>query len=250
MSSSTTPSKVSPTKLALPTEPSVLSQLPTDHIMLFYGPPGVGKTTFVNQLGQRVLFLSTDRGTRSIKSLRIEVPTVDKLEAAIDALEAAKSLPYDIICLDHIDDVCHMLADAVCEALGVDALSDAGYGKGWKLFADGLHNVVARLKALNTGLVFICHETIKTIKAQGLETDRTMPDIVKSAWKLLIPLVDLVGYCGFTPVKNAEGKREEIRTLTTTPREDLYAKDRTLRVRPNGIEKLDGSKFISTFKKV
>lgn len=244
--SSPTPASKKPAAFVLPTQKTVIAQKAKDHVMMFYGPPGVGKTTFVNALADRVLFLSTDRGTRSLAAMRVEITTVAKLEAVLDALE--KSCPYDIICLDHVDDFCHMLSDEVCSQLGIDSLGDAGYGKGWKLYTDAIHNTIARLKALNVGIVFICHEAIKTIRARGLETERTMPDLAKSASKVLIPLVDLVGFCGFTPRKTAEGKRVEIRTLTTIPREDLYAKDRTRRVKPKAEELLDGKKFIATFE--
>lgn len=215
--------------------------------MMFYGPPGIGKTFFVNSLSERVLFLSTDRGTRSQAALRLEIDSIDRLDQVVQKLEATRPCPYDIIALDHVDDFTHLINDEVCTKLGIDSLGDAGYGKGWKLSSDSFYSLIGRIKALKTGLIFICHETIKTVKVSGLEKDRIMPDLSKSSWKILVPLVDLVGFCGWTPVKNAEGKRVEIRTLTTVPREDLYAKDRTRRVRPPGIEKLDGKKFMESF---
>lgn len=241
----------SPPKIVLPTQKSVVAQSVKDHIMLFYGPPGVGKSTFVNDLSPKVLFISTDRGTRSLDTMRVEVTSIQEALDTLDLLSArakAGTLDYDFICIDHIDDICRMVADEVCSILGIDALGDAGYGKGWKMYSDGIYEVVSQLKALKTGIVFICHETIKTIRANGIETERTMPDMSKSAWKMFVPLVDIIGFCGFARVKQGD-KMVEVRTLATSTSNDIYAKDRTRRTRVKGIELLDGGKFASSFQK-
>jgi hypothetical protein len=80
-----------------------------------------------------------------------------------------------------------------------------------------------------------------------METERTMPDLSKSAWKVIVPKCDLVGYCGFKVIKKG-GKRQEIRILETIPREDLYVKDRTNRDFEGTYEELNGKKFVATFK--
>jgi len=241
--------KKTATPNSLPFEPTMEATNPKDYIMSFFGPPGVGKTTFVNGLG-RVLFLSTDRGTRFIKARRVECLDWKGMNKALDDLEKLPdaSKHYDYVCIDHVADWANMAESFVLTKLNVDALTDAGYGKGWSMLKKEIYRFMERIKRLNLGIIFIAHEVIKTVKVRGIEVNKTMPLMSKQAWDAIIPLCDLVGYVGMRPVKQG-GKRVELRTLETQPRQDLYAKDRTRRQKPaKEYELLTPDKFIGTFK--
>lgn len=233
----------------LPTEPSKSAVSLKDYIIMFFGPPGVGKTTIVNELADRVLFLSTDRGTRFMSAMRLECLDWNQCKARVKALGNgnAKKL-YDIIAVDHVDDIANMAEQWVLRELGIRSLADEKWGKGWSMLKKELNTFVTDLKRLDVGIVFISHEITKTVKVNGLEIDKCMPDISKQSWKIIVPLADLVGYCTFRRVKGDDGKAKEIRVLETTPRLDLYCKDRTDRKRPDrDWEPLDGRKFVKTF---
>jgi len=236
-------------KLVLPTQKSITASSILEYITLFFGPPGVGKTTFVNDLTGKVFFISTDRGTRYMNTLRAECTDWKGLRRIIQALKTqADKTKYDIVCIDHIDDICAMCEEHVCNELGLGDLTDAGYGKGWKAYKKSIWSVIQDILSLNLGVVMIAHEIIKTIRTKVIETERTMPDLSKSAWKVIIPKCDIVGYCGFKVIKKG-GVKKEIRILETIPREDLYVKDRTTRKVTESYELLDGKQFVKTFKK-
>jgi len=238
---------VKPSGFKLPTEPSFVATSITDYITMFYGPPGVGKTTFVKDLG-RVLFLSTDRGTRFVSAMRVECHKFEdfmKVARALTKPGACK--PYNMIAIDHVDDFANICEDHVCDQLGIEALSDAEYGKGWAAFRKTMHAYIQLLLKLDLGVVFIAHETIKTVRTKSIQLERTMPALSKTAWNVLIPLCDLIGYCGFKSIK-VGGKRQEVRVLITNPSESLYAKDRVTSRRRSERELLDGAKFIQTFE--
>jgi len=238
-------------KIILPTEKTIEAQNIYDHIIMLYGPPGIGKTEFMEKLSDSTFFISTDRGTKSFPALRWPVHNWSELIKIIRALEIENAgNKYQIICLDHIDDIAMMAEDEACETLGVEALGDAGYNKGWRRYKKNIWEILQRLLRLNTGIGLIAHETIKTIRTRVVETERTMPDLTKSAWKILVPKCDLVGYCGFKIIKQKTGKRKEIRIIRTSPLESIYAKDRTRRVQPeSGYELLDGKEFAKTFER-
>jgi len=237
-------------RVVLPTEKTIIAQLIHDYIIAIYGPPGIGKTEFADKLSDRTFFISTDRGTRYRYALREEVHTWEELIEVIVALEKQPSL-YKIIALDHIDDICVLADIKACKMLDIEALEDAGYSKGWKLYKKLIWSILERLLALDTGIVLIIHETIKTIKTAVTETQRTMPDLTKSAWKVLIPKCDLVGYCGWKKLKlKGKNKRTTCRIIHTSPTESIYCKDRTQRRKPEeGFELLDGEAFAQTFVK-
>jgi hypothetical protein len=232
--------------VALPKKPTIHAQSLSDYISLFFGQPGVGKTTFVNDFG-RVLFISTDRGTRYLSAMREEVSNWVDCQRVLKSLQALKSPPYDFVAIDHVDDWANMGESHVLKKLRVEALTDAGYGKGWSMYKKLLHTFVQGIIGLKMGIVFIAHEETKAIKVDGLEIDRCMPKMSKQAWNIIIPLADVVGFCDIKPMK-VKGKRQQVRTIETEPKRDLYAKDRSRRKRPaRGFDLLDGRKFIETF---
>jgi hypothetical protein len=237
---------------SLPTKRTMVLQRPVDSIMLFFGPPGVGKTTFVNSFSKNVLFLSSDRGTRFLDTMRVEAFNWNTVNKTLAKLEKKGAPHYDIIALDHVDDFTNYAEDWVCNDLQVESLTDKSlpWGKGWRAYKKQMDQMVRRILSLNSGLVYIAHETIKTVTVRGREVDKVMPAMSKSAWNLIVPMADIVGYCGFDTIKVKVGgktKKKEIRVLETVPREDLYCKDRTNRRKPEGVELLDGAAFLKTF---
>jgi len=232
--------------ITLPTKKTTITGSVKDHIILVYGPPGVGKSTFTNGLADNVLFISTDRGSRHLKALRVEVGTWQEIDRVITMLENQKrkgELAYDMVALDHVDDISNIVELHVCSQLGVDSLEEVGFGKGWRAHRKELWKLLQRILNLGTGLVLIAHESIKTLRMRKIETERIMPDLSKGAWKVVIPICDIVGYCGFRTIKTGQ-----IRIITTQPTESIYAKDRTLRTHPeSGWELLKGLDFVATF---
>jgi len=240
--------------IGLPTSSTFIGREPKDYILMFYGPPGVGKTTFASRLG-KVLFLSTDRGTRHLDAMRVECNTWGKFETTLKKVEALDnpSAYYDFIAIDHLSDWHNMAEDYTCKKLGVDGLGEAGYGKGWKEYKRTMRGYVQRILAVGIGVILIAHEKTEIIKTRAIELNRTSPGLQKTAWDVIVPITDLIAYCGFRTValKTPDGKkkRKEVRVLETVPREDLYLKDRTVRDKPEeGYEPLNARKFLATFK--
>lgn len=238
-----------PGGIVLPTAKTMPAVHLADYITVVFGQPGIGKTTFVNALSDRVLFASTDRGTRFLNAMRVECHKYEDFLSLLTKLEAGGAKQYEFLAIDHVDDWANMVETYVLQKLGVEALTDAGYGKGWSVMKKEIVRFMARVKALGMGIVFIAHEDTKKVKVRGLDVDKCQPLMSKQAWNAIIPLADIVVYCCAKPMKDAAGKRVEVRIIETTPREDLYAKDRTRRKRPpvGQHEIMDGRKFIGTF---
>jgi hypothetical protein len=110
-----------------------------------------------------------------------------------------------------------------------------------------LFQLIQEILSFNVGLAFIAHEDIKTIKTKVMEKECFMPDLTKSSKKIILPKCDLVGYCGQMRIKKG-GNKKTIRIVRTSPLDSVYAKDRTLRDKPeDGWERLDAKLFVETF---
>ena len=231
----------------LPANKSMLAGRPSDYILFFYGPPGVGKTTFVNGLADRVLFLSSDRGTRFQEALRIEIHDYETLDRAITALENGDE-HYDMVCFDVIDHFTALIETQITKEMGIDSLSDGQWGAGWNEYKKRIHQVIQRILRVGAGVAFISHEKIVSVKTRTREEERYQPTLQRSAAGVIIPLTDIMGYCTFQVVKT-KTKTSQRRVLRTQPTANIDAKDRTTaRTKPDsGVELLNPEKFHSTF---
>jgi len=235
--------------LKLPTEPTKSKSTFKGCLCLFYGAPGVGKTTFVNNLtAKKVLFISTDRGTRYLETMRVECNSWKKLQQILTALKKDHKT-YDFICLDHVDDICNLAESNVCEEMNIEALGDADWGKGWKLYESKIRKLVQDLLSLSLGVVFISHEVTRTNRSRTLELEVTMPALSKAAGKVIIPMCEIVGYISVRVMRNAEKQKVNRHVLQTQPKEELYCKDRTdRRKNSKDYELLNAEEFLKTFE--
>lgn len=248
--------KTKVSSISIRTEPRLVAKKPSDYMFLFFGPPGTGKSTLANNMGM-TFFISTDRGTRFFEAIAEEVNCWEDFDKEVTKLEKWKkkngALPYDYFAIDHIDDLTDMAQLYICNKLDVESLTDAGHGKGWDLYKRMLRQMINRVKRLDLGIIFICHEEMKNIKINGIETDRILPAMQKSAWKIIVPLVDIVGYVSLHSYQK-KGKRVELVGMQTKASKNIYAKDRTNRNVPDDqlielIEEDNATKFLATFTK-
>jgi hypothetical protein len=250
--------------IVLPTEKSIRAQTVEEHIIMVYGPPGIGKTKFAEDMSPRTLHLSTERGTRYLNALRLEISNYTEFKRTMKTLTNHHDLSslYDMISVDHVDDLCMMVETRVCSRLGIDDLADVEWGKGFRQYRRAFWNEIAGLFSLptglilvahetSTGLILVAHETSREIKTKLRKTDTMIPDLTKSSRKILLPRVDFVGYCTFAHLRiKGSKKRKEVRIVRSQPVSGIYAKDRTLRRKPkDGWEYLDGAAFAQTFIK-
>lgn len=225
----------------------IIYQKFTDYISTFYGAAGVGKTSFVHGFSDRVLFISTDRGTRFLPlkgNCRQEVNSWADIVAVVEYLQKNTS-QYDMVCLDHVDDIAYYAEEDICNTYDIESADELAHGKYWRDLKKKWRWVIHNIKRTGLGIVFIAHETTKEIKIRGRKINRTMPLIGKTTWKLILPLTDLLGYCY---MEYDVQQKQDIRMLQTQPSDSVDAKDRTVRQKPDsGYEIMDSKHFMKTF---
>jgi len=214
---------------------------------MFYGAAGVGKTSFVHNFSDGVFFISTDRGTRFLpiaKDCRHEVDDWQGVQTALKLL-SQNPKKFTMVCFDHIDDIAFFAEEDICHKYDIESADELAHGKYWRDLKNYWKGLIHAVKATGLGIVFICHEETKQIKIRGRQINKTMPLIGKTTWKVILPLVDLLGHCY---MEYDLKQKKDVHVLQTQPSDSVEAKDRTTRKKPNeGYELLDSKMFSQTF---
>ena len=192
-----------------------LSQL----IMLIYGVPKIGKSTFCSHADD-ALFLATEPGLKSLSVFAIEV---EKWKDILDAgAELGKSERFKTIVVDTIDIAYQHCLDHVCLAHSIKHPQDLEYGKGWALVNKEFSRVIIKLATLGRGLIFVSHSQDITLKTRTAELTKSVPTLGGKSRDFILGISDIVLYAEMTETK--EGQQ---RILHAAPSESWEAGDRT-----------------------
>lgn len=218
--------------MKLPTADSELVSEVGKTTMALYGPPKHGKSTIVSSF-PNVLFAAAEEGLNHIKCRKVGIGKWEDFEELSELLCGEKH-EYNTLAVDTVSALFSMCEEYTCRKLGIDHPSDENWGKGWKALKANFHNPIRKLavpdKAGKTrfGLVFVGHDKQVEVKGRIVKTNRTMMDLSGTARKVILPMVDVIGYCGFRPGEGGEMTEERIVTFHGS--ETVEAGDRTGRL--------------------
>lgn len=210
--------------LILPTEPTLEGAAMEEMIWLIYGPPGIGKSTFVSQC-PKTLFLSTDPGLRFLNVLKQPVTGWLHFKKIVKSLEINKPKEYKALAIDTVDPLFLMARKYVLDKRGIEHQSDEPYGKAYDLVTTEFTLEMLKLTKLPYGLFFLSHSKEIEVKGRAMRTSRIIPSLASQAYKVLAPLADIIAYYGFAEASADNG--DLTRTMQFQPSETVEAKDRT-----------------------
>lgn len=136
-----------------------------------HGLPMSGKSTFVSELGEKVLCIALDPNLDHIKCRKIPCESFKHFSAIVDELEnlQTKGNLHETVELISIDTVglLYLYCDqAACEELGISNKYDQG-GKytiaAWTLIKERWCEMLMRLVNLNVGIIFVGHTDMKEV---------------------------------------------------------------------------------------
>ncbi len=143
-------------------------------ILYLYGPPKVGKTTFVANLetkGGKVLFLDCEGGTLRIEDecFDVQIRTWLEFEEAVKALHKDPDHGFTIICVDSMTELRDQLVRHMCDLKGAKDPSDPKFGgrQGWGKVSAAWKNALNLLMAGQWASVFLDHATQVTVDQNG-----------------------------------------------------------------------------------
>ena len=137
----------------LPTSKTEIDNKLADQIMLVYGRPKIGKSTFCSCY-EKAIFLATEPGLNHLAVYRTPVNSWQKFLEICKELGAGKH-EFKTIVIDTIDNLVDYCQEYVCSREGINHPSDYDYGKGWAMVTAELHRVLSKLSLLPYGLIMI-----------------------------------------------------------------------------------------------
>src|SRR5699024_5747932 len=113
-------------------KPVQISKNVNDYSALVYGPPKVGKTSFVYDLYKdKVLYLATEDRHKALAGAKVQpIASWADYENVLVALEDEDlKEEFDVICVDTIENLYDMCEKAILKKYRVKNLSDVAWGK-------------------------------------------------------------------------------------------------------------------------
>jgi hypothetical protein len=210
----------------LPTEKTKKNLSLARQVVLVYGPPKIGKSTFCSHI-PGALFLSTEPGLNGLEVFSVPVSSWAEFVRAMTEIEAGDH-DFRTLVIDTVDNLYGLCERVVCDELGISSPDDLDYGKGWKKVNSRFSMVLSKMATMQIrktggtyGLVLVSHSVVRTIKGRTGNIDRTVPSIPKSTGMIVEAMADLVLYL------DTADDGTNARYIRTKPTAAYMAGDRT-----------------------
>lgn len=235
--------------MELPKKKSEVKKNIEDYIVLLYGEPKIGKTTFCSQF-EDPLFLLTEAGTNALSVYSLNITSWLEFKEAVSLI--VKSIKqgdfkFKTIVIDTFDNLCNLCTEYCMKENGASHPSDIPFGKGYDIIGKEMLKALTFLSLLPVGLVLTCHEKTEEIKTRTSSYNKVMPSPSGVYRRIIVGMSDIVLYAQSAQTKDSDGKVVNKRVLRTKTTEYWEAGDRT-----NSLpETLDFSfgKFIEAWNK-
>ena len=189
--------------IEIQTEPTEILEDPRKYVMMIYGCPGVGKTTWASQIPGHY-FAKTEEGTKGLRVWGSPIQKWDdflELCVALGKYEGERKIHTLVV--DTLERLYWFCGDWLCKhkrfmvrgtPQSFEDIRHVPYGLGYAETAKEILRVFNKINLdLGLGLVLIAHERERTIIWRGEELPKYEPDLPPSAVTALTAFCDAVG---------------------------------------------------------
>lgn len=201
--------------LELPSERQAPTLSPGTMKALLYGPPKVGKSTFVAEMDpEHTLFLACEPGLGALEVFTVSITSWTEFrEIGAELSKDAKQ--FKTVAIDTVDELYRMCSEHVCKENGVKHPTDLEYGKGWTLVADEWRLRIGKLASLGLGVWFISHAKETEVPARVGKVTKTVPTMAGQARSHVLGFCDFIFLAGFEGEEEDENSRRVLYTQAT-----------------------------------
>jgi hypothetical protein len=213
------------------------------HLVLIYGPDGVGKSTFAASAPNPVFF-GAESGTNELDVTRVQIKSFKDLTEGLDEL-CTQPHNFKTLVLDTLDWVEKLVVKQVFDTVKLpngktaDGVEDYGYGKGRVYTFEAWQSLIPRLDAVRDhglNILLLAHSMVKKFEdpqtPQGYDRfSLKLQDGAKTDVAALVrEYVDFVGFVNYRTETSSEDTRRGFggseRSLFTERRPAFDAKNR------------------------
>jgi hypothetical protein len=196
-------------------EPHKISTDMSSYTTLIYGPPKIGKTTFMYRLyGKDALFVETEKGYKLLAgAYPVDCGSWADFMRIVQQLRRKEvQKKFKVIVIDTIDLLYNYVEKYVLNKHGVDALNKIPYGQGWVEVSNTLFDALNTIEKLGYTLAFISHSTTKTEvipqpDGKEQEFEKYVPTVAKRGLSIVSKMVDNILFATVRP--NPETGQQE-----------------------------------------
>lgn len=192
---------------------------------LFYSSPKLGKTTLMSGWPD-CLILATEKGYGALSCQVADIKDWEEFEEAVDEIVAEK-FKIQIVAIDTIDILWQQCTTWVCEYMGIEHVSEAGFGKAYHMIDDKFFTALRKLFSSSYGILMSSHTINREVIRPGGTITKVVSSLPDRGRNIVTPMVDVIGYMDIKNIKTTEGKWVEARTMTFKPSATLECGDRT-----------------------
>lgn len=217
--------------MALPTKKTPPKNALADTLVLIYGPPKIGKSTFCSHAPD-TLFLATEPGLNYLNVFQWQKndaasPGVTSWEDFLLACAeiAAGGHSFRTIAIDTADNLWKFCVDYILRQQNVKHESELEWGKGYALIRAEFHRALTKLAQLPYGLILTSHSQEKEFDTPTGKQLRIVPTLPDKCAQIVNGLVDMILYCD-VHTELVDGKPVSKRVIRTKPTRQYLAGDR------------------------
>lgn len=232
-------------KVALPTKPTPRITNLEDLLVLIYGDPKIGKTTWAVNWPNSIV-AATEAGLAGHNVHQVPIDSWTTLWGMYVSLRDEKH-PYKTVIIDTIDAAYRMCSEHVCQRKGWEHESDADLGKGWALVRSEFTRLLMKFQQLPMGLVLVSHSTSKKVRTRTGDIEKALPNLPGQSKDVALNSVDILLYADVEETRTEAGERIVQRVLRTQPTPQYEAGCRVCSL-PDPLP-LDFAAFLAAFNK-
>lgn len=179
-------------------------------VCVFYGPPGIGKTSFAAEFPSPI-FIQTEDGTGNLEITSFSERALTSAKEVDEAIELLLNEPHDFktVVLDSLDWFEPLLWAATCKRNGWKSLDEPGYGKGYNALEVDWRYFLSRMTSLRDErgmtVIMLAHEQIVSFADPARDSyDRYQLRLHKKTAPMVVESADVVGFLNYVTLIRKE----------------------------------------------
>lgn len=149
-------------------EPIKVSTDLASYSALVYGPPKIGKSTFVNKLYDRALFIMTEKRYKTLEGAHVQYVSnwAEYLQVVGQLKRKEIKEKYDVVVIDTVDNLTDYADAYVAAKYDEDAIGEKAnfYGKDWKELKRVWKDGISKIEKAGYTAIFVSHAIQETIQ--------------------------------------------------------------------------------------